>query len=802
MKKLTFTLLLFLVSITQSLIAKPVLIDSKYLIGSLQSGGIGVVGLGGTSSSTGTFYPLSFYIDRDGDSALPSDYWIIKEEAPGQYSFQNAETLQYIKYQSSVTEERRALELVNQLSPDFSTLFTMKLVENGGLCYYVIQNVTNTAKCWRKSTNLYGGYNPVGVYSVTNATDESFLLYTSSGNTVVDDGTLTPVAFPTAAPNLGAFKTLLTSITFSYKVPVVDTSKKEFYLTIPENQIGTNVPVTVSFVLKDVANEIYINNTLVNNGTDYTFENVQPGKTYSIEIKNGSTVVTGGSGTIIFSTLPLVQLYSDATILYVYSLGRIVVTDPDMPLASQVYLSGLRYRGATAATKLKKSYAIKLKNPVDGTSSMDASFLGFRSDNNWILDAMYIDPARMRNRVSTDLWHDFSTPPYFKPLEPSARNGTRGSFVEVFLNDSYNGLYCMTEKVDRKQLNIKKFKTDLTTKAVTQRGGMYKASSWSVGTLLGNGNYGIKNGVFATLPAFNNKSETWSAFEVKYPDFGDGEPIEWKPLYDAIYVPSSYSTNDNFVAKVADYFDMPVFIDYYLFIELLLASDNQGKNTYLSVYDQSVSPKITITPWDLDGTWGRRWEGSSGLTQANQSFITFIRDHEVMENNLNIRLRDLNVDGYNDKLKNRYFELRGTFFTHEKLMARFKNYLDKFKISGANTREMARWGIGNLDTEYTFLSNWVLARLAYLDTQYLGGLYTGVKQTTAPQLLVYPTPVRTVLTISNIEVGNNIQILSLQGTVMIQQKVVSTEMKVDLSTFAAGIYIVKVGQSSTKVVKM
>lgn len=41
-----------------------------------------------------------------------------------------------------------------------------------------------------------------------------------------------------------------------------------------------------------------------------------------------------------------------------------------------------------------------------------------RSDNNWILDAMAVDRARMRNRVSTDLWLAFSTKPYHAAYTP------------------------------------------------------------------------------------------------------------------------------------------------------------------------------------------------------------------------------------------------------------------------------------------------------------------------------------------------------------------------------------------------
>ena len=250
---------------------------------------------------------------------------------------------------------------------------------------------------------------------------------------------------------------------------------------------------------------------------------------------------------------------------------------------------------------------------------------------------------------------------------------------------------------------------------------MYKGSSWTIGTLLGKKTSDLFYN--ATVPAYYNSSETWSGFENKYPDFGDGEPIEWKPLYDAVNVSSDYSSDANFTSKVDATYDLPVFLDYYLFIELMLASDNQGKNTYLSVYDQTVSPKLTITPWDLDGVWGRRWDGSSNLTYANQNFETFINRWEHAQNNLYIRLIKLNYNGFNTNLKNRYRQLRGTYFSYSNLYQRFENYSKLFNISGSGNRERARWGIGDINNEMTFVANWITSRLSFLDNQYLGAPY-------------------------------------------------------------------------------
>ena len=117
--------------------------------------------------------------------------------------------------------------------------------------------------------------------------------------------------------------------------------------------------------------------------------------------------------------------------------------------------AGIKVRGSTATSFAKKSYAIEFCDSIG--EEVEFSLFGMRNDGDWILDAMYIDHARMRNRLCTDIWNAYNRIPHLAE-EPKALNGTRGIFMEVFLNGEYNGLYCFTERIDRKQLKLKKYK--------------------------------------------------------------------------------------------------------------------------------------------------------------------------------------------------------------------------------------------------------------------------------------------------------------------------------------------------------
>ena len=768
-----------------TLYAKPLFTQSKYLIAVLSSDAMGTVSPGSPS------YPLVYYPDRNDETALETDFWIIEDRGNNQYSFRNAATLQYIRYDNTVAD-RTALILVNSLAADKSTLFTLELRKTNNLPYYMIRSVLNPAKAWNKRETAYDSLYPVGVYNGSGSNNELFIFYDSEGEGVIDDA-MDNSGAPQVHRTLGSFQSYADTLSFDLQTPVVDTPQREFFLTIPESQMDGNLTMNVRFKLKNEAHSLYINNRQVTNGEDFNFGYVTANSAVPLYIRQSSTVIA--SGTLYFTCLPLVQVFSEWSINTVYNRAGLVVVEPEKPDRPEISGMNIKVRGAYAAGLPKKPFAIKLKD-TDGVTSIDRSFFGLRDDNNWILDAMYIDPARMRNRVSTDLWNDFSVKPYYYASEPALVNGTRGVFVEVFINDAYQGLYCMTEKVDRKQLKLRKINENVWP--AVPRGGLYKGKDWNSGTLGGNLYW---DGSAHTMSTdYNNRSDWWSGFEAKYPKLDDGEPLDWKPLVDAITVSSHLTSDANFRALVATHYDLPVFLDYYLFIELMLASDNHGKNTYFSVYDQTSSIQFTITPWDLDGVWGRRWEGSSGLTGPNQDFDSFISTYEHAQNNLFLRLKSLNYDNYRNKLINRYRALRGTYFSFNSLMARFDTYHRLFVKSGAATRERNKWGVGDFSNEMAFISNWITDRLNYLDKQYLGAPFTTL--TAIEKAHIAPNPVHDILTLSNLSGLNDIQLYTLQGIMILRLHSSDTEVKIDMTRYAPGIYLLRIGHETYKIIKI
>ena len=397
----------------------------------------------------------------------------------------------------------------------------------------------------------------------------------------------------------------------------------------------------------------------------------------------------GRTWTVATTTLPIVSLDHGEVVSDSFLPGSMRLIHGDGTM--EEFHTLLRYRGASALNYDKKNYAVKLTD-ANG-EDMDASLLGMRSDNSWILDAMAADMARMRNRVSTDLWLALSTRPYYANLEPSMVNGTHGEFVEVTVNGAYWGIYCLTEKVDRKQLKAKKYQGS------TVRGVLYKAIA--------------HDALREITEVPKNTSATWQGWEAQYPDPSKGEPFTWEPLYSLAELLSQPEGSKEVEQTLETRVDLPVWIDYCLLMDLMHATDNAKKNMFVYFRDITASDvRACICPWDMDATWGRTWRRIKEGPETNCN----------ISNGVNFHMYTTLPDGFYRQCQ-RWAELRDAGMTAEYILAIFDRYFDLFERSGAAGRETERWnGINDVtidfDTEKDYIHDWVPRRIVYLDTDY------------------------------------------------------------------------------------
>lgn len=461
-----------------------------------------------------------------------------------------------------------------------------------------------------------------------------------------------------------------------------------YLITVPESNFNQDITLTVS--KDDNCRQIIINGRNVENNS-FTFQNISSNNNFTVTFIQNNGLAD--SRFIKFTFLPIIQL--NGSFGYDYQNGTMLLYEPDKAYADTLQAS-IKWRGSTTNTpdKHKRNYKIKLKE--------DRKLLGMRNDNNWILDAGQPDVFRLRNRVAMDIWSDMAPPLYYAQQEPKARSAISGRVVEVFLNDEYMGIYNFSENMDRKQMKVKKIDAEGNI-----RGCLYKAKGWGYPLM------------YDTLYVpTNNLSEQWDHFEVKYPDLADSDTTDWTTLYNAIdFV--VMSSEQEFRDHVAEYFDIPVLVDYCIFGSALNAIDNYGKNIYWAVYDKTVDKKLTLAAWDLDCTVGQRW-----ASQFNPDFISphFLFD---MTFGLTKRLIQLDVDNFVDKLNTRYAELRKGILATDSLQHRYEYYYDLITRSGAAKRETTRWSgdsdlngeLMSFDYEISYIKSWLTRHLRDLDRE-------------------------------------------------------------------------------------
>jgi hypothetical protein len=434
--------------------------------------------------------------------------------------------------------------------------------------------------------------------------------------------------------------------------------------------------------------------------------------------------LTDGMGTpyhLYFTALPLISITTTAPIVdepqvlgwFVLSDGSGTITSADL---------GIEYRGSSTQNWPKKSYRMEFRTDSTGTQNLDVSLLGLRSDDDWNLLAQYNEPMRARNPVANALWRSIHAP-YYQNLEPAAINGVRMKHTEVFVNGAYQGIYALSEPLDRKQLKLKKYDQAI-------RGELYKGYTWGAST-------------FSYAPPYDNNSMTWGGFELEYPE----EVIDWSSLHDFVDFVVNAPEAD-FLADYASRFVVSNAVDYFIFLNLLRATDNTGKNIYLARYD-SGTPYF-YAPTDLDGCFGVIWDGSPEDTT-----------NDVLLNGFYERLmHDCGDGGFVAQVQQRWNALRTDLLTQGHIMGLFAQEVEELDTNGAYARESMAWPDYAYDpAQMDYLGNWLSARLTFLDSLFNAPCVpSGIDRIATRALTIYPNPATDLVHIELPRAGASAQI--------------------------------------------
>ena len=470
-----------------------------------------------------------------------------------------------------------------------------------------------------------------------------------------------------------------------------------------------------------------------------------------------------------FTQLPLIVLQSADSIPLE---GRVPATfsyaDDEQTLTADL---GVRFRGNYSLMFPRRSLDLEFWEDPSGEDNRDVTFGNLREDDDWIMDGIYNEPLRVNSYVAHKVWLDMHTPHYLED-EPRARAGADVMIAEAFLNGRYNGVYLLSEQVDRKQLRLKKFKDGEI------RGELYKANQWSDPVRFRG-----------TVPLSQAEGIEWGRWEMKLPDPDD--TLDWTRLFDLVDFVAN-SPDEEFRRRAPELFELDNMIDYLIYVNVLRLGDNTAKNTYLGRYEDGAT--YFYTPWDLDGSFGNRFDG------------TDIPNHRGwLTNNLFRRLNELSPAGFNSRLCARYEALRspGGLLHPDSLMQRLTDQMDYLRRNGVYRREAEVYpeALDVSNPQVNFTRSFIERRIAWLDGQFCNLSVSTTDVVDPAQLRLFPNPASGEITVVRDHAGvQDYAITAVSGRRLAQGRLTQPRQTISLAGFPPGVYVLTAGGHALRLV--
>jgi hypothetical protein len=251
---------------------------------------------------------------------------------------------------------------------------------------------------------------------------------------------------------------------------------------------------------------------------------------------------------------------------------------------NQAYLNyngriDIEIRGQSSQWSPKKNYGFTTRLS-DNLSNNNVSLLGMPSENDWILNGMVFDTARIRDFLSYNLSRQLGN------------YASRTVYCEVVINNDYRGLYLLQEKIksDNNRVDVLKISSSDNYLPEVSGGYITKADKLSPGEPVAWTMY------------------TWYGAPVEY--IHDWPKPENATTWQTNYIKSQFekleSTAKNGNSSLSNGFpsviDVPSFIDFMIINEL---GSNPDAGTFSTYFHKDRNGKLRAGPvWDCDLTFG------------------------------------------------------------------------------------------------------------------------------------------------------------------------------------------------------
>ena len=286
-------------------------------------------------------------------------------------------------------------------------------------------------------------------------------------------------------------------------------------------------------------------------------------------------------------------------IFRINTLGGEIVDEPKIPSALTVSIRdsiqyagniGIEFRGETSQWFEKKSYGFETWDRE--YNDADYNLAGLPEEEDWILYGPYSDKSLIRNKLIYEISNSIGM------------YASRTRYVELFINEKYQGLYILMEKLkrDKNRINISKLENSEIDEELISGGYIIKIDKSD----MEDGSYTDYNSFQSQFDVFGNENgDKKINFNYEYPKPGEIHANQKNYIKNYFYEFESSLASNNFKDPVngfRKYIDEDSFIDFFILNELSNNVDGYRLSTYLH---KERNKKLVIGPiWDFNLSFG------------------------------------------------------------------------------------------------------------------------------------------------------------------------------------------------------
>ena len=258
--------------------------------------------------------------------------------------------------------------------------------------------------------------------------------------------------------------------------------------------------------------------------------------------------------------------------------------------------ASIKNRGGFSSKFYKNSFSIELENKF--------ALAELPSDDDWIINANYIDKTFMRHKINYDLFRQMR----LKNIASEC------AYITVSIDDKDRGLYVLMEEINAVMI------------------GLDKLDSLAM--------------LFKDPPIFYEHKlgyvkDTNNYFQQKFPKIYIADKTNYLMQFKNFLFDS---TDEVFYKGIDQWVDIDNVIDWHIILLFSNNSDGIMKNFYLYKLNSDTPFRFAI--WDYDHSFGRDGDNEMNMMERE------------LNCNRSILLKRLMQTDYSQKLKKRWFELR------------------------------------------------------------------------------------------------------------------------------------------------